>query len=48
MTHKQREWARQFDWFLCSDSRAIWVKVGGDVTKFTSHKALKEWAKDQK
>ena len=44
MTHKQRDWARQYPWFLCSDSRAIWVKDSeGTIIKFTSMKLLKEW-----
>lgn len=44
MTNKQRDWARQYTWFYCSDSRAIWAKVDGEVLKFTSMKSLKRWA----
>jgi len=44
MTHKQREWARKHSWFHCSDSRAIWTKLDGQVIKFTSMKCLRDWA----
>lgn len=47
MTHSQRDWARQHPWFYCSDSRAIWAKVGEEVTKFTNFRALKVWASTQ-
>lgn len=44
MTHKQRDWARKHWWFYCSDSKAIWTKVGEKVAKFTSMRDLRAWA----
>jgi hypothetical protein len=45
MTKQQRDWARQYSWFYCSNSKAIYTKDSkGDTLKFTSMKTLKQWA----